>query len=230
MKNGWKRTLTGMVVFLLLCIQSTFVYAHEVPDLTRSGSITVGMRYEGKEVPGGTLMIYRVGEVCENDGNYSFGWYGAFAGCGYSLESMETQALADQLVNYAETRNIQGTVADISQNGMAVFQGLDLGVYLVVQTEAAESYEKISPFLITIPMTEDGKYTYNVDASPKLELTRTYAPSITPEPSADKPSGSRLPKTGQLNWPIPILASAGVLLFAVGWMLKYGKRKKYHAV
>lgn len=36
----------------------------------------------------------------------------------------------------------------------------------------------------------------------------------------------RLPQTGTLQWPIPVLAGAGVLLFFIGWMRKYGKKNK----
>ena len=39
----------------------------------------------------------------------------------------------------------------------------------------------------------------------------------------DKPV---LPQTGQLNWPVPVLACCGVLLFAVGWVLnRQGKKE-----
>ena len=33
-------------------------------------------------------------------------------------------------------------------------------------------------------------------------------------------------QTGQLNWPVPVLACSGVLLFAAGWVLnRQGKKK-----
>ena len=39
----------------------------------------------------------------------------------------------------------------------------------------------------------------------------------------DKPV---LPQTGQLNWPVPVLACSGVLLFAAGWVLNRQSKKK----
>lgn len=39
---------------------------------------------------------------------------------------------------------------------------------------------------------------------------------------AGRPDGAvmnGLPQTGQLNWPVPVLAVSGVLLFAAGWVL-----------
>lgn len=38
-------------------------------------------------------------------------------------------------------------------------------------------------------------------------------------------SAAALPKTGQLNWPIPILAGGGMMLFAAGWFLKRGNKQ-----
>ena len=46
------------------------------------------------------------------------------------------------------------------------FRGLELGLYLIVQTEASKGYEPINPFLVSLPMAEDGKWNYAVDASP----------------------------------------------------------------
>ncbi|MCD8017514.1 MAG: hypothetical protein LUE97_06945 [Oscillospiraceae bacterium] len=34
-----------------------------------------------------------------------------------------------------------------------------------------------------------------------------------------------IPQTGQLNWPVPLLAVCGLLLFALGWVLKCGKKE-----
>lgn len=36
-------------------------------------------------------------------------------------------------------------------------------------------------------------------------------------------------QTGQLNWPVPVLAGAGMVMFIVGWRLNYAKRKKEDA-
>ena len=42
----------------------------------------------------------------------------------------------------------------------------------------------------------------------------------------DNPVMSSLPQTGQLNWPVPVLACSGVLLFAAGWVLnRQGKKE-----
>jgi LPXTG-motif cell wall-anchored protein len=63
----------------------------------------------------------------------------------------------------------------------------------------------------------------------------TPTPQIPPQPTkpgvasgghreTEKPapiaSGNRLPQTGQTNWPIPVLAGTGSVLFLIGWHLE----------
>ncbi|MBQ9720353.1 MAG: hypothetical protein IJV64_06615, partial [Oscillospiraceae bacterium] len=55
----------------------------------------------------------------------------------------------------------------------------------------------------------DGVYT--VDATPKMTLAPA---SPTPTPT---PTGPTLPQTGQLWWPVPVLAVLGLFCVAIGW-------------
>lgn len=48
-------------------------------------------------------------------------------------------------------------------------------------------------------------------------ITNTYTPPGTP-PSNKKNGGSKLPQTGMLWWPVPILAATGTALFLFGWI------------
>lgn len=52
-------------------------------------------------------------------------------------------------------------------------------------------------------------------------------PETTPRVPEDK-SDPPLIQTGQLNWPIPILAGAGIILFAFGWYLTFLRKGKDH--
>ena len=63
-----------LALLLLLCLPLSAAAAHPVPDESQDGhcSITITMTYKGKAVPGGTLALYKVGDVVEDDGNYSF--------------------------------------------------------------------------------------------------------------------------------------------------------------
>lgn len=45
------------------------------------------------------------------------------------------------------------------------------------------------------------------------------------QPASAAPSVPTLPQTGQLNWPIPVLTVVGLCLFALGWKLRFGRKR-----
>lgn len=49
-------------------------------------------------------------------------------------------------------------------------------------------------------------------------------PEETDPPETTKPGGSKLPQTGQLWWPVPLLALAGLILFLLGWIRRKESR------
>lgn len=233
----------------LLCTASVPVRAHETPDRSRQGSVTVKMEYEGKAVTGGTMTAYLVGEIQESDGNYSFEKteaMGAFTG---SYEDITAPSLAEDVASFVREHAVPACATAENKEGRAVFFGLELGLYLIVQTEASEGYEPLRPFLVSVPMNEDGRYVYEVDAEGKFQLhqqTKPHKPHKPGEPdspstpgnpsepnSPSEPhapqggSGVTLPQTGQLNWPVPVLAALGLCLFSIGWMLRFGKKNGY---
>ena len=98
----------------------------------------------------------------------------------------------------------------------------------------------MNPFLVSIPMSVNGTEEYDVDAGAKMALTP--AGTNDNEPNGDNGggnsggggtgsngNGSVLPQTGQLKWPIPPLTIAGLLLFSLGWYLKFGIGSGGHA-
>lgn len=210
-----------LMAVLLLCLCPAAL-AHDVPDLSRTGSLKITMRFDGAAVPGGSLTLYRVGEVSEDGGNYSFIPTGDFADCGYAFSDVESAALARALANYAAgLTNPAKTTLAIGSDGAVAFEDLELGLYLLVQQTAAEGYNAAAPFLVTVPRFENGAFVYEVDASPKVELEKAE-PTPTPPPTTD----DKLPQTGQMNWPVPVMAMSGACLFTVGWTLRFKKEKQ----
>ena len=224
--NIYKRTL-ALLLSLLLCLAfPAAAMAHEVPDLSQTGSISVAMVYDGETVSGGSLMLYRVGNVSEDDGNYSFSLAGDFADSGVSLEDISHAALAGELAEYASARHIEGAAEPISEDGRMTADGLTPGLYLVTQENAADGFEPISPFLVSVPMYDGGTYVYDVDATPKLD-TLTKTPDVPEQPSA--PGEPILPQTGQINWPVPALSALGMVLFLCGFRMRSRQRRIHEA-
>lgn len=244
-----------------------------------TGSIHVNLydSTNNKALSGGELTVYRVAEVQRKNGNLSFEYCGDFDGCAIELGDLTDSTLAGQLQEYLSD-NAEGTVREVDANGNVNFDDLELGLYLVVQTKASKGYKPVNSFLVSLPMAEDGKWNYAVDASPKVGAYTPTKPDTPPTPPTpptpdhpdtptppdnpdnpvfpgnpdnpvapghpghpaapgnpdspvlpghpDNPAMSGLPQTGQLNWPVPVLAVSGVVLFAFGWALD----RKYRAV
>lgn len=307
-------------------------------DQTETGSIAVTMKYNGSSVPGGSLTIYKVGNAEKEDTGYKYTLTEDFAESGAVLETEETADTAKALASYASSNGIKGTTSTIDTYGKVDFNGLEIGVYLIVQNQAASGYEKITPFLVNIPMLLADNETsaistdneiYDVEASPKMSRqassssssrssgggsSRTTKSTPTPKPSTkstvtptgtpvstntpkstgtpettgipkstdtprttdtpkststpkftDEPSSPngtppsevttqigeppdgngkqeviitpktpedkktetpKLPQTGQLNWPIPVLVILGLTMFTIGWNLRFGRTRR----
>ena len=221
MKRGFVYILCAALMISMLVMPAS---AAGGVDMDREGSISLTMRYRGKVVPGGSLTLYRVADVTEDDGNYGYCFVEEFAGCGLSLENPSSAKLAKELKDYAKQESISGTTKTIDRNGKVTFDKLEVGLYLLEQKEAASGYSAVSPFLVGVPGKTDGVYVYDVDAAPKLSIrpAETTAPTTAPT----KPTSSDLPQTGQTNWPVPALAALGLLFILTGWYLNRSEKKK----
>ena len=220
------RKLRKIAVFALMSLTFAAAWplnacAHDVPDLEREGSICLTLEYNDTAVTGGTFKLWRVGDVKEDDGNYSFEKSEAVSGYGGTLDDIGSSALAEDIADYVNQNNVASVATVKNIGGTVLFDGLEPGLYLIQQTKASNGYESISPFLVSVPQNEDGVYIYDVSATPKIG---TLVPA-TPTPSP-APVGPKLPQTGQLNWPIPVLACAGMIMLVIGWTLRSAKKNE----
>lgn len=70
-------------------------------------------------------------------------------------------------------------------------------------------------------------YIVSYDTSANTVVITNEKPSdeSTTTPTEDTTIPDELIETGQLNWPVPVLATAGLLFFSLGWaMLNFGKK------
>lgn len=192
-------------------------------DMGRRGSIRLTMTCDGAAVPGGLLALYQVADVVPYDGGHRFELTEAFAASGVALDavSVADPQTAQALASYAGERGLAGDVRAVSADGTLVYSDLAPGLYLLVQAQPAEGFLSVEPFLVSVPLLKDGAYRYDVDATPKVSVEAAPGPAEPPTPPA-KPDDGRLPQTGQLAWPVPVLVAAGLVLFAVGWALRSG--------
>lgn len=234
------RKFTAVLLILLLAVSIPFTAtAHDVPVDRDDCSIEILVRYNGENVDGGTLTAVKVGYVDENDGNYFF----SRVGDDVMLENVSSDEAVKALEEYYNSKKDSVTFTTVTANansGICEFSGLSTGLYLIIQNEPAPGFSAMNAFLVSVPQMIDNVYVYHITATIKAELKRepdptdpppTTAPTTptttptTPTTTPPAPSGPSLPQTGQLNWPIPVMAAGGMLLFLLG-SFTYSKNKK----
>ncbi len=219
----FKRWIAALLTVWMLCPLPETAWANEAPDFTEKGKITVEMTFNEQSVTGGSLSAYYVGKIQETDGNYSFVPSDEMGTFPESYDDITDSKLAEKIAAFVKEEKLSPRATAENKNGEVVFNNLELGLYLIVQDKASKGVKPITPFLVSMPMNEDGEYKYEVNAEGKFELKE--APTTPPETTKPGDPDSKLPQTGQLNWPIPVLAVIGLLLFSAGWMLRFGKGK-----
>ena len=231
-KKGIQKSLR--VLCMLLCffaMTAVRVSAAEAHGQGQKGSLSVVMqnRKTNTKIPGGEVVLYQVAEITSKETEIQYAFTNGFENCGLKLDNLEDELLAEKLKAEIGASTV-GVAQTIGADGTAGFSGLEEGIYLVVQTKAANGYEMFSPFLVSLPMRENGQWKYQMEAMPKIEVsvsgkpeTPVKQPVSTPKPVSSG-NNLRLPYTGQLIWPVPVMAIAGMLLFAVGWSLRKDKK------
>lgn len=197
-----RKMLKSILCIFTLLFTTISVNAEEV-DTTKTGSITITL--DKQQVSGGSLRLYQIATVEDNKFVYTNG----YENCGISLDKLDSDT-AKAIAKISTDTNTSVTQSVVKGSNV-VFNTLNVGLYLVVQEGSFENYQSIDPFLVSIPQKEGESYIYDVDASPKVGTLTKVTPTTPPE--------GDIPNTGQLNWPIPVLACSGVLCVIIGWYL-----------
>ena len=286
-----RKILTFCVTILLLFACFNGVSAEEF-DPSKTGSISVTLMEQNQNEPivGATFSVYYVTTARLNpEGDLIYHYTEDFARLDIALDDI---SLAEKLDGFVAQETVPSIKITTNAQGTATCEELPIGLYFVKQTGAVEGFAPCASFLVTVPNVENGEYVYQVNASPKTEVTKLISITIkkvwntdasteaaksvtvqllkngtviktatlnaqnnwqviyTDMPESDAysikevnvPQGftatyqkngyvftvtntSTLIQTGQLTWPIPVLAIGGMLLIAFGIVLLRNKRK-----
>lgn len=195
MKSINKRLAALLAALTLLVWCAVPAFALEVVDLSRTGSIKVSL-YDTETselVSGGELTLYRVAKVKKSNADLSFEYTNGFEECGIELGDLSEGDLAQQLAEKIAA-TAESTTLEVGDSGTVEFEDLEVGLYLVVQSKAADEYDAINPFLVSVPIQEDGKYVYNVEALPKVGTATHKTPETPDTPTTpDEPTTPETP-------------------------------------
>lgn len=208
-----------LICFILFSLHSRDSYAQD----KGVGSITL---YSHFNADSGSIQIekdcFRVTKIADYvDGHYvnktQFSFFSLYS---EKMNASEKKALASDLEQYVHKERIEPDDEKSSdKKGYTVFNNLDRGVYLITQNRKELSAQKryiTNPFLVSVPMVNDGKLIYDIYAEPKY----TEGESEKGEPQEqDKPSLPETSDESDSNFWV-LLISVSILVIAVLSLLK----------
>lgn len=210
-----KKIISLFLAVFLICSLAVSVQASEI------GSIEVKVQYNGEKITGGQLIAVRIAYVDREDMSFKQVTDDKI------VQDIGKSSAVTAMVKYYQDNADRSEFTVLKKNvknGVAKFENLTTGLYLIYQEKAAPGYSKLASFLVTVPYTVDGNEIFDVTIDSKSELERN--PSTTPTtPPETTPPDEKLPQTSQLKWPVPVMAASGIALFLFGWMLTLTSRK-----
>lgn len=145
--------------------------ADEALDVQRTGSVSVTLADGNNKISGAELKLYKVAEAGIVNGNLRYTFTGEFEDFGGEVNKLKSEEDSDSLLDYAQARNISGTALTTGEGGAVRFKNLLPGLYLIAQTGSVDGYSTCAPFLVAVPERENDRWIYDIDATPKVEVT-----------------------------------------------------------
>ena len=230
-----------MAAALAILLTTLLVLCAPALAVAPTGSLTLTASYGTTPLVGAPFKLYL---VAEPDTASGFALCGEFAGSSVDLSDLSTAGKLAQAALDLERWAGEKEIAPLAQqntdsSGSVSFTSLAQGLYLVggvTHQQGGHRYQS-APSLISLP-SRDGSnrlWELNVTAPPPTEPdtpTPTEPDTPTPPDPVEPPDTpptppvgpEKLPQTGQLKWPVPVLAALGMLLLLAGSILMRRER------
>lgn len=166
-----------LIFIMLLSIGNSKVLANtsdHIIDFNKKGKITITLKesIDNTKVEGAEITIYKVANATSENNNLVFKYIDSIKNCDGDLSNLTDISLASKIDKCIENIDLTSQTNLTNELGIVEFNNLDLGLYLVKQTNKVEGYSNIDSFLVTIPKEIDNKWTYEINANPKTDIIR----------------------------------------------------------
>ncbi|MBQ8682044.1 MAG: Cna B-type domain-containing protein [Bacilli bacterium] len=169
-----KSKLKYFLMIIMLMLNVLPVMADDnVVDFTKKGTIAISLSdsIEGTEVKGAAITIYKVADAYSKDSNLAFDYHSSVDKYKQDIEAGNITSSVLDIIKNSDMVSKEGIT---DGNGKVQFSNLDLGLYLVVQTNEVNGYSVIDPFLVMIPQVQDNSWVYDVEATPKVDIIKLF--------------------------------------------------------
>lgn len=161
----------SIFLLMLFMFNINILYANTI-DFNEKGSIEITLveKEDNIKINGAELTIYKIADASEENHNLIFNYVNELSNCNVSLKDLDNDNISED-INKCMNDSVKG-ISLTTVDGVVKFDNLDLGLYLVKQTNKVNGYSNISPYLVMIPRVINNKWTYNITSKPKTDIIR----------------------------------------------------------
>lgn len=179
-----------ILITLLLCLLPTFIFA-DVVDFNKTGSISIDLIDDdtSRPISGVSVSIYKIANVSEKNHNLYYE-YESDVDCTVDINKLDNENITNEIESCILNKDATATQISDSK-GHIEFRNLDLGIYLIKHTDNVSDGYTFNTFLLNIPMVVDNKFEYDINTTPKIELTKLF--DITVYKIWNNPKNNNIP-------------------------------------
>lgn len=161
-----------LLIGLLIMIPGMIKADTGIVDFEGRGTIELLLKEstDGTMVPGAEISIVKIAKAIDKNNNLAFEYVDEISDC--SLLVDEIKDVSSELLECIDKSNLKYDKKITDKNGMVKFNNLELGLYLIKQTNKIEGYSSFLPFLIMIPEFIDDEWNYDIEATPKTDIIK----------------------------------------------------------
>ena len=160
-------------ILMIFNIDKIDALGSNIVDFNEKGSIEITLfeKNDNVKIEGAELTIYKVADAYEENHNLFLKYVNELSSCNVSLEDLESVSVTSNIEKCIPS-DYAGISKLTNQDGYVKYDNLDLGLYLIKQTNKVDGFSKIDSFLAMIPKEIDNSWEYNIKATPKTDIIR----------------------------------------------------------
>ena len=166
------------IILMFFSINTTSATTNDnIVDFKKKGSITITLNElkENTPVSNASITIYKLADAISDNSNLSFNYHESLLP--YEKDIKDGN-ITNEILEVVKDNEIVNFSDKTNSDGIVEFNNLDLGLYLIEQTNNVEGYSVVSPFLVYIPKVIDNKWIYDIESTPKVDIIRLFDLSV----------------------------------------------------
>lgn len=174
------------LLLLLIFLISPINVKADTLDFEKKGSLKIELQEqtENTSVSNAEITIYKLADAVEVNNNLSFKYVNKLNDCKVEVNSIKE--VDDDLYSCIENKDLVEYKGITNNLGIVEFNNLDLGLYLVKETNSPSNYSYFEDFLVMLPNFLDNNWIYDVYSTPKTDIISLIDITVKKEWNNDK--------------------------------------------